>query len=88
MKAILLTGALLLSACAAPVPMAELEAQAMLTSDWTAVERRERQMARRAERVAQNCGPGFVNYCVNFGSDDRCACVAGQALTDVFSSRR
>lgn len=88
MRAILLAGVLLLSGCAASVPMAELERQAMLTGDWTAVERRERIMARRAERNGPSCGHGFISYCVNNGGSERCSCVTGQSLQDVFSSRR
>jgi len=81
-------GALLLSGCATSVPMAELERQAMLTGDWSAVERREQQMARRAERYGPSCGRGMVSYCVSTGAYDRCTCITGQSLRDVFSSRR
>lgn len=88
MRAIVLMGALLLSGCAVSVPMAELERQAMLTGDWSAVERRERQMARRAERNGPSCGRGMISYCVITGGDDRCTCIPGQSLRDVFSSRR
>lgn len=88
MRAIMLAGIVLLTGCAASVPMAELEQQAMLTGDWSAVEKRERQMARRAERYGPSCGYGFVSYCIDSGGHDRCTCIAGQNLRDLFSSRR
>lgn len=88
MRAIVLAGLLLLGGCAAQVPMAELEQQAMLTGDWSAVEKRERQIARRAERNGPDCGHGLVSYCVENGGHDRCSCITGQNLRDMFSSRR
>lgn len=88
MRAILLAVIMILGGCAASVPMAELERQAMLTGDWSAVEKRERQLARRAERNGPGCGRGFVSYCVDTGGYDRCTCITGQNLRDMFSSRR
>lgn len=88
MRAILFAGVLLLGGCAGTVPIAELQRQAMLTGDWSAVEQRERRLARRAERNGPNCGSGFVSYCVATGGDGRCSCVAGHSLRDLFSSRR
>ena len=88
MRAIVLVVAILLGGCAASVPMAELERQAMLTGDWSAVEKRERQKARRAARNGPSCGRGFVSYCVDTGGFDRCTCITGQSLRDLFSSRR
>lgn len=88
MRAIVLAGLVLLCGCAAQVPMAELEQQAMLTGDWSAVEKREQQIARRAERRAASCGRGLVSYCVDTGGHDRCSCITGQNLRNMFSSRR
>ena len=88
MRAIMVAGLVLLGGCAAQVPMAELEQQAMLTGDWSAVEKRERQIARRAARNAEDCGRGMVSYCVDTGGHERCSCITGQNLRDMFSSRR
>ena len=88
MRALLLAAVLLLNACAATVPMAELERQAMLTGDWSAVERRERRQARRADRYGPSCGPGRLSYCERSGSRDRCACVDGRNVWNRFNSRR
>ena len=88
MRATVLVGLLLLGGCAAQVPIAELEQQAMLTGDWSAVEKRERQIARRAERNATGCGRGMVSYCVDSGGRDRCSCITGQNLRSMFSNRR
>lgn len=88
MRAIILTGVLLLSGCAASLPMAELERQAMMTGDWSEVERRERQIARREARNAPDCGNGFVSYCVDTAGDDRCTCISGKSLRDLFAGYR
>lgn len=88
MRAIALAAVILLSGCAAYIPTAQLERQAMLTGDWSAVERRERQTARRAARNGPDCGRGFVSYCVDTGGRERCTCMTGQNLRDLFSSRR
>lgn len=88
MRAIMLAGIVLLCGCATSLPMAQLEQQAMLTGDWSAVEKRERLKARRAERNGPSCGRGFVSYCVVTGGHDRCTCITGQSLRTVFSSRR
>ena len=88
MRAILLAVVMCLGGCAAAVPTAELERQAMLTGDWSAVEKRERQQARRAARSGPSCGRGLVSYCVETGGYDRCTCITGQNLRELFSSRR
>ena len=87
MRAILLAIFMVLGGCATSVPLAELERQAMLTGDWSAVEQRERRMARRAERNGPSCGQGLVSYCISTGSHDRCSCITGQDLRQLMSSR-
>ncbi len=61
MKGIAISGLLLLlGGCASFASLEELEAQAMLTGDWSAVERRERIIARREAQDAVQCPSGAV----------------------------
>ena len=85
MRMLLLIGLLCASGCASIVPMAELEHKAMLSGDWTAVEKRERAIARREARRGPQCPSGYVAYCVNRMADSRCRCVTGSALQTAFS---
>jgi hypothetical protein len=79
---------LFLGACATPPTMEELEAQAWQTGDWSAVERREDFLARRAARQARNTGPmcpdGTIEFCEQRAGDRSCACVSRRALKDAF----
>lgn len=80
--------ALSLGACATPPTMEELEAQAWLTGDWTAVERREDAMARREARRADStnavCDYGLVAYCETDLGTRRCTCVNHDTMRRVF----
>ncbi len=79
---------LLLGACATPPTMEELEAQAWQTGDWSAVERREEALARRAARRAQNASPacpdGAIQYCEERIGTMECRCVSSRAIRDAF----
>lgn len=54
--------------------MQELEADALVTGDWSAVERRQRLMMLR-RGGAPACPVGYVANCVDYGTDRRCSCV-------------
>ena len=79
---------LLLGACVTPPTMEELEAQAWQTGDWSAVERREDALARRAARQAQNaslmCPDGAIEYCEERIGELKCSCVSRVAIMDAF----
>ncbi len=63
----------------------ELEAQALETGDWSAVEERERLIAKRNARRPMQCGGGKVSYCQkNVGRLD-CQCINKAAMTEVFA---
>ncbi len=85
------TGILLLAfaltACTAAPTMEQLEYQAMLTGDWTEVEKRERILERRASRQSSQCPPGTVSYCERAIGDNRCACIDEDALRRIFVGR-
>lgn len=76
MKTIVTAIALLvLSGCGSFTSLAELEAEALRTGDWSAVELRERQIARRNLQSTLQCPPGEIGYCVKDFGDMRCTCV-------------
>ena len=76
MKTVITVMALvLLSGCGAFKSMQQLEQEALLTGDWSAVEQRERQIARRNLKSSLHCPPGKIGYCQqDFGETD-CTCI-------------
>ncbi|MDX1515519.1 MAG: hypothetical protein R3288_01695 [Woeseiaceae bacterium] len=87
MRVLLLIAALWLAGCSSAPTLEELKEQAMISGDWSAVEARERILARRAARRGPKCPSGQVAYCeVNFGRD-RCQCVSQEAMRNAFSWR-
>jgi len=69
---IALVALLFLGGCAEMQTLEELEMLAATTGDWSAVEKRERRMARRAAR----CPSGYINVCQSLGGLQRCECAA------------
>ena len=81
MKGMAILGLLVfLGGCASITPLEELERQAMLTGDWSAVERRERIIARREARNGPKCPPGAVALCVDGPGRNKCSCVGSTAI--------
>lgn len=85
MKVLLLLSALVLSGCGTFVTMDELEHQATLTGDWSAVERRERFIARHRVNQGPQCGSGQTNYCESYVGSMKCRCVGSSALRDMLT---
>ena len=77
----------LLVGCAAQPTMDELETQAFLTGDWSAVEARERAVARRALRSGRSCPAGYVTYCEESFGDTRCTCLRRDSMSIVLTGR-
>ena len=75
---------LALGACAPTQTLEELEFQALQTGDWSAVERRERAMARRAETAMLECPHGMISYCEDRIGETTCQCVSRRALDEFF----
>ena len=71
---------LMLAGCGGMVTMEELEQQAVLTGDWSAVEKRERAIERRKQRHGPSCGRGQVSFCEVAMGRERCACVVSDSL--------
>ena len=75
----------LLAGCGSYTTMEELERQAFLTGDWSAVEKRERIIERRKMRRGTFCPAGSVAVCESFAGSDRCSCVESDSLRDVLA---
>lgn len=82
MKGIIVIALVLLSGCGSFTTLEQLEAEALITGDWSAVEQRERIIERRKQRAGIQCPPGSVAICESFAGENRCSCV-GQ---DVFNT--
>ena len=77
MRGIVITFALcVLAGCSTGPTLEQLEAQALVTGDWSLVEQREASIARRKQRNGIACPSGTVSYCQTFMSESRCTCVA------------
>lgn len=67
----------MLAGCATGPSLEELEAQALITGDWSLVERREAQLARRdPHRI--NCPSGSMSYCESTMAGSRCGCISDE----------
>ena len=78
---------LLLTGCASVKSLEQLEYEASVSGDWSEVERRERVLARRAEKDGLNCPAGYVSFCDRFGGDQKCGCVSREGMRDIFAGR-
>jgi hypothetical protein len=78
---------LILGGCIAAPSLEELEDQALLTGDWSQVEKRERLIERRRAREQDlpDCEPGSVRFCERQIGQDRCGCMSRSSMRDVFS---
>jgi len=70
----------LLAGCASFVPMEELEAEALMSGDWSLVERRERIIERRKLRSYMQCPPGYIGYCQESVGRRACGCVDSEVV--------
>lgn len=77
---------ILLSGCSALKSMEQLEQEALVTGDWSAVEMREKQIARRNLKSTLQCPPGEIGYCDGSFGDNRCTCI-DQDRINAFLSR-
>lgn len=63
-----------LTACAGHTPMQQLEAEALRSGDWSAVQQRERMIARQRGK-ADLCPDGQMAVCVRQVGPERCQCI-------------
>lgn len=72
-----LPGAILLvvlAGCSASPSLQELEDEAAITGDWTAVEERERLIRLRLKRKGIECPDGTTTVCREVGMTSKCQC--------------
>lgn len=86
MRVLVLLGAMLVAGCGSFASMEELEREAMLTGDWSAVEQRERILARREEQQGLSCPSGFVSYCERYVGRTTCKCITNDTMRDVLAA--
>ena len=73
--------------CAPVKSLEQLEAEASVSGDWSAVEKRERILARRAATTGPSCPEGYVSYCERFGGFERCGCVTRTSMREMLAGR-
>lgn len=73
---------LALAGCTAAPTLEELEFAALESGDWSEVRKRERAIARRAARAAQQCPIGRVRVCIRRATGNECGCVARDGFQD------
>ena len=76
-----------LTGCSSVKSLEQLEHEASISGDWSQVEKRERILARRAERDGLNCPVGYISFCEKLGGDQKCGCVSRQGMRDIFAGR-
>ena len=75
MRKILLVFIVILAACASEPSLEELEDQAMVSGDWSAVERREQIQKDLRGESAQRCPDRHTIVCEQMGASEKCTCV-------------
>lgn len=85
MRLLSLLAILLITGCGTVTPMAELERQALLTGDWSEVEKRERILVRRNMNRSMACPNGYIGYCTENYGQPSCSCVERDVIRAAFS---
>ena len=82
MKILSVLALILMAGCTVGPTMADLETQAMLTGDWSAVDKREQSIARRNLRrgSVSNCPAKYLSYCEIGLGKKRCSCINRDSL--------
>ena len=83
-KGITMLTLIFLVGCAGVVPLEQLEADALLSGDWSAVEQRERLIARRNLRSYMRCEPGTIGYCETNNGLEHCRCIDRKIIQSLF----
>jgi len=76
MKGILILALCLLAGCTVGPTLEQLESQALVTGDWSLVEKREAAIARRNTQPSINCPSGYIAYCETYRVRKPCSCVS------------
>jgi len=83
MKVILILAICFLSGCGALQSLEQLEEQALVTGNWSAVEARERSIQRRIESAPIQCPTGYYGVCELTVAAKRCACLSGRSFNSM-----
>ena len=75
-----------MAACTASPTIEELETQALLSGDWSQVEKRERALARRMARIGPACPGGSFAVCIERIGRNTCTCARPDAVRMMFST--
>ena len=86
MKGLLVLSAALLVGCADLKTLEELELAALESGDWSAVERRERSIAKRRAREASACATGYILVCGSSVAQKQRFCSSDDSVRDFFDS--
>lgn len=87
MKGMALLVLLLLGGCGTYTSLEQLEATAMLTGDWSEVDKRERIIQRRKLRAGLQCPVGMVSVCQAGAALNRCTCVKSDTIRSLLDGR-
>ncbi len=82
MKGLLVLSVALLVGCADLKTLEELELAALESGDWSAVERRERALAKRRARAANSCPRGYILVCGSRVMQKECYCSSHDSVRD------
>lgn len=76
-----------MAGCTVSPTTEELENQALLTGDWSQVEKRERSLARRQARQGPRCPSGSIAVCEGRIHGQVCRCLAREAMSVILTVR-
>ncbi len=81
MKLVSIIALCLLVGCTSRPTLEELEAEALITGDWTEVENRERMDKRwGVVQTESKCRSGYVEFCETKSALEYCECVSPKDL--------
>jgi hypothetical protein len=84
----MLAALMFLAGCGGLTPLAQLESEALLSGDWSKVDRPERSIALRNQHsFVQQCPDGTTSFCETGAGSKRCACVVVDSVRNMFSQR-
>ena len=87
MKGIIILALALLAGCTSYTPLKQLEDEAMLSGDWSLVEKRERIIARSQKRLGPQCQDDEISFCHTTGGGTYCECVESRDIRSFFDER-
>ena len=88
MKGIIILALVLLAGCTGFTPLEQLEDEAILTGDWSLVEKRERTIARSQMRLGTQCQGDKISFCQSTGGGNYCECVEPRVIRSFLDDDR